>query len=91
MPKNTIAEPADWMGQMLHHYVQLLADYKCRMSPREADRYIGRKADTIRGAIERGEIRYYKSGKGYEVTPIAIAEWLDTYCKPVEPNPLIPR
>ena len=85
MPDSTIPDP---VTSTLQNYLALLADYKARMTPRQADRYIGKKSNTILGAIEREEIRYYTNGKGYEVTPLAIAEWLDTYCKPHEPRPL---
>lgn len=62
-------------------------DYLQRMSPSEADKRISRAANTIKGAIERGEIRYYKTGSRKEVTPVFIAEWLMKYAL-VEPTPL---
>ena len=73
---------------LLEHYAAFLADYRLRMTPRQADRYIGKKSNTVLGAIQRKEIRYYENGSRYEVTPIALAEWLERYDKPIEPDPL---
>lgn len=77
--------PAEWL---LKHYAAFLSDYRLRMTPREADRYIGKSSNTVLGAIKRKEIKYYQNGSRYEVTPMALAEWLMKYDRPVEPDPL---
>ena len=75
-------------GALLEQYAAFLSDYRLRMSPRNADKYIGKKSNTVLGAIQRKEIRYYKNGTRFEVTPMALAEWLMKYDQPVEPDPL---
>ena len=89
MPE-TIVPNKDPTRSLLEHYAQFLADYACRMTPRQADKLIGKQANTILGAIKRKEIRYYVNGSRYEVTPMAIAEWLEAYDRPVEPDPILP-
>ena len=79
------SDPAE---SLLKYYAAFLSDYRLRMSPRKADRYIGKHSNTVLGAIQRKEIRYYKNGSRYEVTPMALAEWLMRYDQPVEPDPL---
>ena len=88
MPETIVPQAGDTVTNLLEYYATFLADYRCRMTPRQADKYIGKASNTIRGAIERKEIRYYKNGSRYEVTPLAIAEWLDKYDRPIEPEPL---
>lgn len=65
-------------------YAKVLVDFKKRMGVREADKYLGIKHGTVRGAIERGEIvpmrvpgytRYY-------VTAQILAKWVAEYCMP---------
>ena len=81
----TDKEPTE---DLLTYYASFLADYRLRMSPRQADKYIRKKSNTVLGAIQRKEIRHYKNGSRYEVTPLALAEWLLKYDKPIEPDPL---
>lgn len=75
-------------SELLEHYAAFLADYRLRMTPRQADKYIGKQANTVLGAIKRKEIRYYEHGSRFQVTPLALAEWLEKYDKPIEPDPL---
>ena len=87
MPDTSLSNK-DPEESLLKHYAAFLSDYSLRMSPRNADKYIGKKSNTVLGAIQRKEIRYYKNGTRFEVTPMALAEWLMKYDQPVEPDPL---
>lgn len=87
MPDTTLPNRDPTEG-LLEQYAAFLADYRLRMTPRQADKYIGKKANTVLGAILRKEIRYYENGSRFEVTPLALAEWLMRYHPPVEPEPL---
>ena len=88
MPKPIIPDNKDPTYQLLEGYAAFLADYRMRMTPRQADRFIGKKSNTVIGAIKRKEIRYYENGSRFEVTPLALAEWLKKYDQPIEPDPL---
>ena len=88
MANQIITDNKDPTYSLLEHYAAFLADYRLRMTPRQADRYIGKKSNTVLGAIERREIRYHKNGSRFEVTPLALAEWLEKYDPPIEPDPL---
>ena len=88
MASKSISDNKDPTNALIEHYAAFLADYRLRMSPRKADKYIGKHANTVLGAIRRKEIRYYKNGSRYEATPLALAEWLLKYDKPIEPDPL---
>lgn len=74
-------------AQMVAEYVDVLANFRSRMTPRDADRLLGIKANTIRGACERHEIEYTRSGKGYRVTPRALAAYVKDYLT-TYPDPL---
>ena len=87
MPDTSLANK-DPTEALLTYYAAFLADYRLRMTPRQADRYIGKQSNTVLGAILRKEIRHYKNGSRYEVTPMALAEWLLKYDPPIEPDPL---
>lgn len=87
MPDNIITERPDTATQLEREYADILANFRCRMTPRKADRYLGVKSNTIQGAIERREIEYLKVGGAYRVTPKALAEWLERFCT-VKPDPL---
>lgn len=88
MASKSISDNKDPTNALIEHYAAFLADYRMRMTPRQADRLIGRRSNTVLGAIQRREIRYYRNGSRYEVTPIALAEWLEKYDRPIEPDPL---
>lgn len=88
MPEPIITDNKDPTYQLLEGYAAFLSDYRMRMTPRQADRFIGKKSNTVIGAIKRKEIRYYENGARYEVTPLALAEWLKKYDQPIEPDPL---
>lgn len=88
MANQIIADNNDPTSSLLEHYAAFLADYRLRMTPRQADKYIGKKSNTVLGAIKRKEIRYRENGSRYEVTPLALAEWLEKYDPPIEPDPL---
>lgn len=81
--KGAEARPEDAVGQQ----AEVLADFRSRMTPREADKYLGVRANTVRGAIERGEIEYIRIGTRCAVTPAALAEWVERYLV-VRPDPL---
>ena len=88
MANQIITDNKDPTKDLISHYAAFLADYRCRMTPRQADSYIGKRANTVLGAIKRREIRYHVNGSRYEVTPMALAEWLEAYDRPIEPDPL---
>ena len=88
MPTQIVTDNKELTTSLLEHYAAFLADYRERMTPRQADKYIGKRANTVLGAIQRKEIKHYKNGSRYEVTPLALAEWLEKYDRPVEPDPL---
>lgn len=88
MATQIIADNKDPTYDLLQHYAAFLADYRSRMTPRQADKYLGKKANTVLGAIQRKEIRHYRNGNRFEVTPIFLAEWLEKYDQPIEPDPL---
>lgn len=73
-------------ADLLIAYAETLADFQCRMTPAQADDYLHIHHGTVRGAIERKEIRHYKIGKRLRVTPAQIAEWLKSY--EIKPDPL---
>lgn len=59
----------------------VLADYAQRMTPTEADAFLGRRNGTISSAIKRGEIRPYRFPDAPTrafVTPRILAEWLES-------------
>ena len=87
MPTEILADN-NIVDDLIRYYAAFLSDYRMRMTPGQADRYIGKKHNTVLGAIRRKEIRYHKNGSRYEVTPMALAEWLMKYDRPVEPDPL---
>lgn len=88
MAQTSLLQERDRADEMVSSYMALLADYRARMSPSDADKYLHKRNNTIRGAIERREIRFYRNGTRYEVTPMALAEWLQRCEVPVEPDPL---
>lgn len=59
----------------------VLADYAQRMSPSEADHFLGLRNGTVSSAIRRGEIEPYVFDSRCKVTPAMLAEWLTTHCK----------
>lgn len=62
-------------------YETVLADYAQRMTPTEADTFLGRRNGTISSAIKRGEIRPYRFPDAPTrafVTPRILAEWLES-------------
>ena len=62
----------------------ILADYAQRMSPTEADAFLGRKHGTVSAAIKRGEIEPYRFADAPDrayVTPTMLAEWLVSFCR----------
>ena len=77
----------DPTSELITHYAEVIADFKCRMTPRQADAYLGLKANTVLGAIERREIRHIRNGTRYQVTPAFLAEWIENY-KVVQTDPL---
>ena len=62
----------------------VLEDYALRMTPTEADGFLGRKHGTVSAAIKRGEIEPYRfpdaPGRAF-VTPAMLAEWLVGFCR----------
>lgn len=87
MAKTILDQEPDPATQLLTHYAEVIADFQCRMSPRDADTYLNMRANTVLGAIKRKEIRYIKNGKRYQVTPTFLAEWIENY-RTVQPDPL---
>ena len=73
MPENIIPDAEQLSAQMVAEYVDILANFRCRMTPREADAYLGIKHDSILGACKRKEIEHSMAGSGYRVTPKALA------------------
>ena len=65
-------------------YEGVLADYAQRMSPTEADAFLGRRRGTVSAAIKRGEIDPYRfpdaPDRAY-VTPAMLAGWLVGFCR----------
>lgn len=88
MTDEIVPDGTDIAAELVKHYAMFLADFRERMTPRQADRYLRMPSNTVLGAIQRGEIQHYKRGNRYQVTPIALAKWLERYDKPIEPNPL---
>lgn len=69
----------DPTAEMLCHYADVLSNYRARMSPHVADRYLGVRSGTVKGAIERHEIECINVHGTYKVTPKALAEWIETH------------
>ena len=62
----------------------ILADFAERMTPTEADRFLGVANGTTSAAIRRGEIRPYRfpdAPRRAYVTPSMLAEWLQGFCR----------
>ena len=62
----------------------ILADFAERMTPTEADRFLGVANGTVSAAIKRGEIKPYRfpdAPTRAHVTPLMLAEWLQGFCR----------
>ena len=76
--------PKDAAGQV-ERYAHLMDDFQRRMSASKADEYLGLDHGTVSRAWRRGEIQPYimpDHPKRPLFTPLMLAEWLDTYCRP---------
>lgn len=63
------------------HYAAVLDGFTHRMSLAAAEDAYGLQHGTLRGAIERGELRYYKtSANRFRVSPQFVAEYIERFC-----------
>ena len=60
----------------------LLEDFLKAIPLSKADKLMGWRTGTARGAIERGEMRYirFPGQKHMKVTPLFLTEWMQEYC-----------
>lgn len=80
MAENIVANNKDPTESLLTHYAAILANFKCRMTLREAEDAYSITHGELRGAIEQGKIRFYKVGKTqYRVSPQFLAEYIEKY------------
>lgn len=80
MPNTSLAniEPAE---DLIAYYAAILANFKCRMTLREAEDAYSITHGELKAAIEEGKIRYYKAGKTqYRLSPVFLAEYIENYC-----------
>lgn len=66
----------------------VLADYAQRMTPTQADAFLGVREGTVSAAIRRGEIAPYRFPDAPTrawVTPAMLAAWLTEYCRVAPP------
>lgn len=87
MPDRIIQDATKLTADMVAEYVDILANFRQRMSTREAEAFLGLKHNTIRGACIRKEIEYTQVGNSYRVTPKALAEYVRDNLT-VKPDPL---
>lgn len=80
MPDTSLANK-DPTADLLAHYAAILANFKCRMTLREAEAAFNLTHGELGAAIKQGKIRYYKVGKTqYRVSPQFLAEYVEKHC-----------
>lgn len=80
MPSKIVAnrDPAE---DLIAHYAAILANFKCRMTLREAEDTYNITHGELKAAIDEGKIRYYKAGKTqYRLSPAFLAEYIEKHC-----------
>ena len=86
--KNDELEPLS--KESIDYYATLLSDFRSAMSANAADEFLKVDHGTVKRAWLRGEITAYRmpGKKVLKFTPLALAKWLDTYCRSQEIKPL---
>lgn len=80
MATSIIPQSSDMADELIRHYATVLADFDCRMGVYEAARKIGIDHHELTAAINQGQLRYYKVGKGGKrVSPMFLAEYIEKY------------
>lgn len=83
MPNDMLAHPGALDADAI------IADYRQRMAPTEADAFLNVRSGTVSAAIRRGEIEPYRfagATRTCYVTPAILAEWLATHCRGKAPE-----
>lgn len=77
MTEPIIADSRDPTHDLLGSYAAILANFKCRMTLREAEDEYGLDHGELRAAIENGLIKFFRAGKTqYRVGPMHLAEYI---------------
>ena len=64
----------------MRNYAAILANFRTRMTLREAEEAYALTHGELRAAIDGGLIRFYKAGKTqYRVSPAFVAEYIERY------------
>lgn len=80
MPDNTLPEKRSPTEELMADYSAILANFKCRMTLREAEDAYTLDHGELRAAIDKGHIKYFKAGKTqYRVGPMHLAEYIEKY------------
>ena len=88
MAEPIIADNKDPANGLMEHYAAILANFKCRMTLREAEDAYSLDHGELRAAIENGLIKYFQAGKTqYRVGPMHLAEYIEKH-RTIQNEPL---